>query len=92
MEMKVEMMEDPKMEENMGILMVIKMGDTKKQKRKIVEIFGLNQKIWFAIKIVNTGRNVRVQKALMAVEKRAHVKVCFYKSVMLSFYIKFIPW
>ena len=77
--MKVEMMEDPKMEENMGILMVIKMGDTKKQKKKIVDIFGLNQKIGFAFKIAKTGRNARVQKALMAVEKRAGVKiwVCF---------------
>lgn len=87
MEMKVEMMEDPKMEENMGILMVIKMGDMKKQ--KIVEFFGQNQKIGFAVKIAKTGRNARVQKALMVVEKRAHVKVCFYKSVMLLFYIKF---
>ena len=88
--MKVEMMKDPKMEENMGILMVIKMGDMKKQ--KIVEFFGQNQKIGFAVKIAKTGRNARVQKALMAVEKRAHVKVCFYKSVMLSFYIKFNFW
>ena len=73
--MKVEMIEDPKMEENMGILMVIKMGDTKK--KKIVEIFGLNQKIGFAVKIAKTGRNAIVQKALMAVEKRAHVRVRF---------------
>ena len=85
--MKVEMMEDPKLEENMGILMMIKMGDTKK--KKIVEIFGLNQKIGFAVKIAKTGRNARVRKALMAVEKRAHVKVCFYESVMLLFCIKF---
>ena len=59
----------------MAILMVIKMGDTKK--KKIVEIFGLTQKIGFAVKIAKTGRNARVQKAPMAVEKRAHVKVWF---------------
>ena len=80
--MKVEMMEYPKMEEYMGILLMIKMGDTKK--KKSVEMFGLNQKIGFAVKIAKTGRNAGAgQKRLIVVENRARVKVFLFCNVII---------